>query len=201
MPTINEKLRDVFENTGERIWIYTDGSAATHTFRTGAYAAVILPGAGKPFQFVTGCCSSAKTGRMEISAVLNALYHVREFILGGSCMNHPVQIITDSEYVVLGATEPRSRRANLDLWASFSELSRGLDISINHMPRNTEPPQCFADALCHQLRTRLEGFLGTLSETQEFKDMNLGRNTRIRKPQTTPTETPTSHEQPEPANQ
>lgn len=176
--TINEGLKDIPTAT-ERIWIYSDGSAATHGHRTGSYAAAIYPGSGKPMEFIVGACSSAKTGRMEISAVNHALYHVRTFVLGGICLGNEVQIITDSEYVVLGATTPGSRKNNRDLWAQFDVLTQGLAISIDHLGRNQEPPQGFADAMCHQLRKRLEWFLTAATGMAEFGTLSITRTLNI----------------------
>lgn len=175
--TISDSITQTF--TPGRIWIYSDGSAATHGQRTGSYAAVIYPGDGKPFEFILGTSSSTKIGRMEITAVTQALYHVREFVLGGVCMGQEIQIITDSEYVVLGATNPPSRKRNRDLWQAFDELSRGLSISIDHSGRNTEPPQNLCDVMCHQVRSRFERLLASAMVHPDFLAMTLTRETPI----------------------
>jgi len=172
----DSNLTKLFEP--QTIWVYTDGSCTTHGLKTGSYAAMILV-PDKPPQFIVGTCNWTKINRMELSALNAALYHIHAFVFGGFVAPCKIQVITDSTYVMHGATDPATRKMNRDLWYQYEELSRNYDITITHMDRNTEPAQAQADALCDHCRALLEDYLAKLQNTPEFHEMQLGRNTKL----------------------
>lgn len=95
------------------IAVFTDGSAY-HGDKSGGWAWVALD-AFEGTQADSGHVSNTTIGRMELFAPTSAL--VTLFGDYGSC---DVLIYSDSEYVVLGASDPtRARRKNQEWWADL----------------------------------------------------------------------------------
>jgi ribonuclease HI len=121
------------------ICLFTDGSAWTKD-RSGGWAWVAFD--IHDTEIVgSGSASDTTISRMELTAAvlgLNAVYD--------DCGSAPVLVYSDSEYVVLGAMNPkRKRRKNVDIWMALDEARslhsytefnhvRGHDTSYyNHM--------------------------------------------------------------------
>lgn len=149
-------------------WVYTDGSATTHSTKTGGHAAMIVAPDGTR-HFVLGVSCWTKINRQELTAVNEALRYIREIILGGFADPCSVQVVSDSTYVVNGTTNPDSRHANLDLWAQFDILARHFIISIVHISRNDEPSQAQADAMCSLARSAFEQWVKKLEAVPDFQ--------------------------------
>jgi len=76
----------------EVITVYTDGSCHT-VHKTGAWAVILLTDGKKIV--LKGMAEHTTNQRMELTAVLNALEYVEQ-----NGLTHPVQIYTDSQYVI-----------------------------------------------------------------------------------------------------
>lgn len=95
--------------------IYTDGSCY-HKDRRGGWAYLVLDAYGNE-KTCQGWEDDSTISRMELSAALYGLIHMG--LLYGPC---EIFIFSDSEYVVLGATDrTRKRKINQDLWNLLDE--------------------------------------------------------------------------------
>ena len=97
------------------IALFTDGSCY-YKDRIGGYAFCAIDCFGGE-EVGTGAVADTTSARMEMQAWIEGLNWVFEEL--GSC---EILIYSDSEYLVLGVTEPqRARRANLDLWFDLDQ--------------------------------------------------------------------------------
>lgn len=177
MTTINDELSSVLSE--RKIWIYNDGGASTHGQKTGAYAAMIIFPDGRK-HMVVGACNQTKNNRMELSALNAALYYVWAIASGGITHGMHIQIITDSEVTMNGATKVQRGMTNNDLWLQFDELARHFDsLQIHHMSRNLEPAQRQADAACHVFREEFTKLLEEYIAHPKFLTLEMERNTKL----------------------
>ena len=93
------------------ITIYTDGACKGNPGR-GGWAAVVMEANGK--QVLRGRENYTTNNRMEILAAIKGLESVPE----GS----PVQVFSDSQYLVKTMTKGWKRKANTDLWQWLDQL-------------------------------------------------------------------------------
>ena len=162
------------------IWIYSDGSASTHGQKTGAHAAHILFPDGE-VQMVVGACSQTKINRMELSAINQALYYIWAIHEKGGSLDLEIEIVTDSEVTMNGATGKNKRGPqNADLWLQFDSLSENFkSINFTHVDRNTEAPQAQSDVVAHLFRVQLEDLLNRVLLHEMFGKMQLTKETRF----------------------
>jgi len=82
------------------------------------------------------------------------------------------------------------RHSNLDLWACFDELVRHFDdVAITHTPRNTEPQQAQADAVCHFVRAAFAQQIDHIVAHPDFASCGITRSTKFPQPAPCPKET------------
>jgi ribonuclease HI len=96
--------------------IYTDGSCHTQ-HKIGAWAAIVFINNKKTV--LSGKEINTTHNRMEILAVLKAI----AFVLENNCTNKPLQIITDSQYVV----QLKSRQQKLSAKEFFTKKGNVLN--------------------------------------------------------------------------
>ena len=93
--------------------IYTDGSCLKNPGGPGGWAfAMVLDGTEWR---VSGCDNSTTNNRMELTAVIEALKF-------GS-RRGKATIYTDSQWVIKCASGVWNRKANMDLWEDYNEIS------------------------------------------------------------------------------
>lgn len=114
----------------EAIRIYTDGACRGNPGPGGWGALLIYRGREKE---LSGSEEHTTNNRMELTAAIRALEEIKR--------KHPIQLITDSRYLLDGIqlwlprwsrnqwrTSGRKPVKNKDLWQRLHELSAGLDI-------------------------------------------------------------------------
>lgn len=113
----------------QHITIYTDGSCDKNP-GPGGWAAIIKQVGGE--EILTGFATDSTNNRMELTAALNALRHIKE--------NSRIVLYTDSEYLKRGISEwlPNWRArnwkrkggklANVDLWKALDRAIGRHDI-------------------------------------------------------------------------
>ncbi len=99
------------------IEIYTDGSCSGNP-GPGGWAAIVMQD-GRRVE-LKGGVEGTTSNRMELTAAINGLAHVR----AGSA----VVIYSDSQYLVNTMTRNWKRRANLDLWQQLDELTAAREV-------------------------------------------------------------------------
>ena len=115
----------------EKIIIYTDGAASGNPGPAG-WGAVFLVG-NKIFE-LGGKNEHATNNQMELTAAIEALKHAKE-----KGLNLPIEIFSDSKYVILGITEwienwmkngwrnaAKKPVVNRELWETLYELNKEL---------------------------------------------------------------------------
>ena len=144
-----------------KIQIYTDGAARGNPGLAG-WAAVFLSN-GKVFFELGGRENYATNNQMELTAVIEALRHVRN-----NNISMPIEIFCDSKYVISGATEwifnwqknnwrnaAKKPVLNRELWESLHELTQELKpkwvyveghAGVKYNERADEIATSFADA-------------------------------------------------------
>lgn len=96
--------------------IYTDGSCIAGN---GGWAFCIVK-EGELLELNSGGCKDTTNNRMELEAVLQALYRIESEII--------YTIYTDSQLTMNCATGNWKRNKNLDLWGKFDCLVMGKNI-------------------------------------------------------------------------
>ena len=101
--------------------LYTDGSCLKNPGGPGGWAVYIIQEDGNEFYLSDGEVSTTNN-RMELQAVLEALSCVKE--------NSDCIIYTDSKLTINCATGEWKRKANLDLWKEYDQLSKNKKIQF-----------------------------------------------------------------------
>jgi ribonuclease HI len=102
-------------NPTDGVCLFTDGSA-WYKDRIGGWAYTAFDAFG--YEMIAyGTEVDTTSNRMEMTAVIRGLVYLHQE-LGPT----DILVYSDSEYVVLGASDPsRSRRRNLDLWGQIDD--------------------------------------------------------------------------------
>lgn len=132
--------------------IYTDGSASTHGVKAGGYAAVILRN-GTFFHMPFGGEAMTTIGLMEMRAIIVSLEYIQK---QSDAKQAKVSVYCDRQDVVLSATGVYGRKSNRDEWKRFDKAAKGLDLSISHIPRNSNPNSAKCDELAGEIRLKVE---------------------------------------------
>jgi len=141
--------------------IFSDGSISSvgSDMAIGSYAAtVLLPGKEAP-DIVFGSCSHTSISRMEILAINEGLNYVIGLIhtIGLLPGILEIEIFTDSQYFRDCATGEKDRLKNMDLWRAFDVLGkRFASITVNKIPRNSEPLQAESDRVAGICRVAIQ---------------------------------------------
>lgn len=102
--------------------IYTDGGCAQNPGGPGGCAAVLLnTDTGELSEYSAGY-KATTNNRMEIMAVILALKHID---------HGPVQLYSDSQYVVNTLCGAYAKSANMDLWVELEWLRKSIPIYPN----------------------------------------------------------------------
>lgn len=105
------------------IKIYTDGSCLKNPGGPGGYAFVIIDD-DIELHHSEGC-KSTTNNREEMKAVIEALKCINT--------NSECKIYTDSKLVINCASGLWKRKANLDLWSEYDNVSKNKKISFIHV--------------------------------------------------------------------
>ena len=99
----------------EKIMIYADGACRGNQFNEniGAYGIVLIY--NNHIKTLNGSYKNTTNNKMELIAVIEALKALKKF-------NIPVEIYTDSQYVVSTINEGWNKRANIELWEQLDNL-------------------------------------------------------------------------------
>lgn len=99
------------------VHIYTDGSCLKNPNGPSGWAFIFVePNADEPLIIGSQGFSSSTNNRMELTAILEALEYMENDIF--------YIIYTDSQWARKGAIGENKRKANLDLWSRFDQLSK-----------------------------------------------------------------------------
>ena len=122
----------------DKVIIYTDGAARGNPGPAGWGAVVIN---GKKVYELGGREDNATNNQMELSAPIGALKHLKKHKFGG-----PVEIFSDSKYVILGITEwifnwqknnwrnaAKKPVLNKELWEELYSLVQGFKIKWTYV--------------------------------------------------------------------
>lgn len=104
---------------GEKILVYTDGACSGNP-GPGGWGCLLI--CGDYTKELSGHVDNTTNNRMEITAVIEGLKALKTKAL-------PVEVITDSRYVVGTMTENWKRKMNSDLWKQLDEVKEGLTIT------------------------------------------------------------------------
>lgn len=190
MADLNSSLTNIL--SPPKIWVYTDGSAVAVGPRTGSYAAVVMFPGGQ-WTMVSGLSSYTSIDRMELLAINEALYFIRQ-TMRNIVQGESVHVICDRENIVRSATGRYKRHANLDLWAQFDEVARNFDLSIQHSKRNETPAQAQCDSVCDILRDEFIKILEKITKLPEYAELRMTRTTvlpeDLEEPESEPADNP-----------
>jgi ribonuclease HI len=100
--------------------IYTDGSCLKNPNGPGGWAFCIIQENDKDIYYYCGGESSTTNNRMELTAVIEALLIIN---------SNKCTIYSDSKLTINCAEKNWKRKANLDLWLKYDEVSYGKDIT------------------------------------------------------------------------
>ena len=107
----------------ERVRIYTDGSCFPNP-GPGGWGYVLLFGDIEIHD--SGRSPKTTNNEMEIRAVIESLKTIKEITVRKKLL-----VISDSMYVINCATGVWRRKANLDLWKLYDQVSKGLDVEFS----------------------------------------------------------------------
>ena len=113
--------------------VYTDGSCLRNPDGPGGYAAVLLQRGSTEPVTIHGGEPSTTNNRMEITAVIEGLSALKTKAL-------PVEVVTDSKYVIGTMTEGWKRKVNGDLWKQLDEVKQGLTITWTWVKGHADNP-------------------------------------------------------------
>lgn len=141
-----ESLSGIYADEG--LIVYTDGSCH-NADRIGGWAWVAVDPIDR-MALDAGSARDTTISRMELTAPIQALFDIYEEF-GPST----VLVVSDSEYVVLGATDRRRKRnKNVDLWLELDELvdlHEGVEF-IHTKGHAGDPGNEIADKLAGEMR-------------------------------------------------
>lgn len=115
----------------ETIYLYTDGAASGNP-GPGGYAAILK--CGPLVKELSGGFARTTNNRMELMAVIKGLEAIK-------WKDVPVEIYSDSTYVVKTVTENWKRKKNQDLWTKLDELSSGMNLKWNWIKGHAGHPE------------------------------------------------------------
>lgn len=115
----------------ETIYLYTDGAASGNP-GPGGYAAVLK--CGSLSKELSGGFALTTNNRMELLAVIKGLEAIR-------WKDVPVEIYSDSTYVVKTVTENWKRKKNQDLWARLDAASAGRQLNWHWIKGHAGHPE------------------------------------------------------------
>lgn len=115
----------------ETIYLYTDGAASGNP-GPGGYAAVLK--CASLCKEISGGFARTTNNRMELLAVIKGLEAIR-------WKDVPVEIYSDSTYVVKTVTENWKRKKNQDLWAQLDAASAGRQLNWHWIKGHAGHPE------------------------------------------------------------
>ncbi|MBP9998638.1 MAG: ribonuclease HI [Bacteroidales bacterium] len=115
----------------ETIYLYTDGAASGNP-GPGGYAAVLKCASLR--KEISGGFARTTNNRMELLAVIKGLEAIR-------WKDVPVEIYSDSTYVVKTVTENWKRKKNQDLWAQLDAASAGRQLNWHWIKGHAGHPE------------------------------------------------------------
>jgi len=153
-----------------KIIIYTDGAARGNPGKAGWAAILIF---GKNIVELGGSSSHATNNQMELSGPIEALKYLKQ----KNTQGYPVEIFSDSKYVILGITEwifnwqknnwknvAKKSVLNKELWIELYELSKEFKIKWKYIEghsgdkyneRADEIATSFADGIKIELKNEI----------------------------------------------
>ena len=153
-----------------KIIIYTDGTARGNPGKAGWDAILIF---GKNIVELGGSSSHATNNQMELSGPIEALKYLKQ----KNTQGYPVEIFSDSKYVILGITEwifnwqknnwknvAKKSVLNKELWIELYELSKEFKIKWKYIEghsgdkyneRADEIATSFADGIKIELKNEI----------------------------------------------
>lgn len=142
-------------------YIYTDGSGCP-TVGPGAYAANIVS-----VKFPTISCTSVvggssrmEIGRAELTAVLDGLQRVVDYLNKKSIQRRlSVLIVSDREDVVGVINKLFKAKKNLDLWARYEWYLSRFDIQAKWVKRETNVIHSLSDRLASGFRLVISDYI------------------------------------------
>lgn len=115
---------------GDKIFIYTDGACSGNP-GPGGWGCVLV--CGEYTKELNGGVAHTTNNRMEITAVIEGLSALKTKAL-------PVEVVTDSKYVIGTMTEGWKRKVNGDLWKQLDEVKQGLTITWTWVKGHADNP-------------------------------------------------------------
>ncbi len=128
----------------EKIIIYADGACRGNQFNEniGAYGIVLIY--NNYIKTLNGFHKNTTNNKMELTAVIESLKALKRFDI-------PVEIYTDSQYVVSTINEGWNKKANIELWEQLDNLiSKFKNINFYKVKgHNGDKYNEMADKLCN----------------------------------------------------
>jgi ribonuclease HI len=155
--------------------IFTDGSISSigSEFGIGSYTATILLPARQDPVVVFGSCSHTTISRMEILAINEGLHHLVSLVQDAGLLPGmlQVEVYTDSQYCRDVMCGEKQRIKNTDLFKAFDVLgARFGSLTINKIPRNSEPLQANSDHVAGVCRVAIQNAMKAVKEEIKTKE-------------------------------
>lgn len=158
--------------------LFTDGSGyLDHLGGFGAIAVGVSSISSSGYIPSCGCATHTETGRAEFTAVLNGLHSIldvngwdNESLLESRFLGNrmKVHIVSDRADLVGSINRVYRRGSNSDLWAQYEWYERYMEITAEHVKRETNPTQSLVDKTASLMRLVLKDFV---ESEQEHKHM------------------------------
>ena len=114
----------------DKIVIYTDGACSGNP-GPGGWGCVFV--CGEYMKELNGGVPHTTNNRMEITAVIEGLKALKTKAL-------PIEVVTDSKYVIGTMTEGWKKKVNVDLWKQLDEVKQGLTITWTWVKGHADNP-------------------------------------------------------------
>lgn len=157
--------------------LYTDGSGYTDHF--GGYGAIALSAKHSAHCYIQscGCATHTETGRAEFLAVLSGLHSIleengweTESVLDSRFQGDrlKVHIVSDRADLVGSINGYYRRKSNPDLWQQLAWYERYIDLTAEHVKRETHNVQSIADKTASLMRLVIKDFVEAQNEFNQM---------------------------------
>lgn len=155
----------------------TDGSG--YTDHLGGFGAIALSTKYSAHCYINscGCSTHTETGRAEFLAVLTGLHSIldangwdKESKLDAMFLGNKmkVHVVSDRADLVGSINNFYTRGQNADLWQQFAWYEKYMDISAEHVKRETHPTQSIVDKTASLMRVVLKDFVESQQELKHI---------------------------------
>ena len=141
------------------LYVFGDGSGTTIQ-KACAWATVSYDTHKKQFAMLTGSYSKGTNNMAELMAYVQAFQHYMYISSEAYPNAHRIEVISDSELIVMQGRQQYARTMNAMMWAQVDQFQTyGYKIGWTHVRRNTNPVNTYCDGVAGRLRKLQESFI------------------------------------------